>query len=321
MIYQVRHTTRYHYAQSVSQCHSVAHLLPRNTLFQRCNRASIAVAPLPVTGTDRRDYFGNHTYHFSVQTAHKTLEITALSEVEMLAERQSLALDFGSSCAEVRTLLRDRDKPDTLQATEFALGSPMIKPDPALAEYAGSSFSDDQPFLSCVRDLTSRIFKDFTYDPISTDVATPLSVVMKQRRGVCQDFAHLAIGCLRTLGYPARYVSGYLETLPPPGEVKLEGADASHAWFAAYSPTEGWCDFDPTNDLLATEQHITTAWGRDYSDVSPMKGSVIGGGASHRLEVEVDVRRITGADQKGRPVHSQTRQNQTQGQTQGQTSG
>ena len=294
MKYRIRHTTRYHYMAQVSQCYSIAHLLPRETYFQRCTRASITTDPLPAVGADRSDYFGNHVYHFSVQQPHQTLMVTAESEVEMLAERQSLALDFGASCADARRMLYDMDYEVNVIAREFLLDSPMVSGSQALAEYARPSFSDERPFLSCVRDLTQRIYQDFTYDPRFTEVATPLHEVLEHRRGVCQDFAHLAIGCLRSLGYQARYVSGYLETLPPPGEQKLEGSDASHAWFSAYSPAEGWADFDPTNNLMAMEQHITTAWGRDYADVTPLKGSVMGGGSGHSLEVAVDVTRITG---------------------------
>jgi transglutaminase-like putative cysteine protease len=292
--FQITHTTRYQYQETVSQCHSVAHLLPRNTFYQQCTSAAIRVNPAPATGADRTDYFGNHSYHFSVQIPHRTLEITATSEVEITGERQNLALDFGSSCAEVRGMLLRGDQRENVLAREFTLDSPMVKVGTELADYARSSFHDDEPFLACVRDLTRRIFEEFTYDTRYTDVATPLTEVIRHRRGVCQDFAHLAIGCLRALGFPARYVSGYLETLPPPGSAKLEGADASHAWFSVYSPTGGWCDFDPTNNLLASRQHITTAWGRDYADVTPMKGTIIGGGASHALDVEVDVKRLDG---------------------------
>lgn len=292
MIYRVTHRTRYVYDDTVTQCYSLAHLLPRNTFFQRCNSAFIQVDPLPAIGTDRTDYFGNHTYHFSVQFPHTVLEVTASSEVEILSQRQSLSLDFGATCADVRLMLYSPDNEDNVRAREFLLNSPKVQASPALADYARPSFSDERPFFSCVRDLTERIYRDFTYDPRFTEVATPLEEVLQHRRGVCQDFAHLAIGCLRSLGYPARYVSGYLETEPPPGTEKLEGADASHAWFSAYSPAEGWADFDPTNNLMAMEQHITTAWGRDYADVTPLKGSVLGGGSSHQLEVAVDVQRV-----------------------------
>ena len=295
MNYRIRHTTRYLYQDQVSQCYSVAHLLPRNTFFQRCNLAAIQVDPLPAVGADRTDYFGNHIYHFSVQQPHQVLEVTAESEVEMLDARQSLSLDFGPTCAEVRAQLYSLDQEENLRAREFLLDSPMVVATPTLADYARPSFAEDRPFFSCVQELTRRIFEEFTYDPRFTEVATPLEQVLEHRRGVCQDFAHLAIGCLRSLGFPARYVSGYLETLPPPGEIKLEGSDASHAWFSAYSPAEGWADFDPTNNLMALDQHITTAWGRDYADVTPLKGSVLGGGAGHSLEVAVDVTRIAQA--------------------------
>ncbi len=292
MRYRIRHSTRYRYQGVVKQCYSVAHLLPRDTPHQLCRTAQITLQPQPALASDRRDYFGNRSYHFSVQYPHEVLEITATSEVDVLGDRSSLALDFSASCAETRNILLAPKDESSLLAREFQLDSPLVPADPALLEYAQESFADDRPFLSCVRELTERIFNDFAYDPHHTDVATPLSEVIKHRRGVCQDFAHFAIGCLRSLGYPARYVSGYLETQPPPGQEKLQGADASHAWFSVYSPAEGWCDFDPTNNLLASQQHITTAWGRDYADVTPMKGTILGGGAGHALEVEVDVTRL-----------------------------
>lgn len=292
MKYRIRHSTLYRYMDTVSQCYSVTHLLPRNTSYQRCDNAMITVDPLPAVGNDRTDYFGNHTYHFAVQSPHQVLEVTAQSEVEILGQRQSLALDFGASCADVRNLLYDTAQEESISAREFVLDSPKVQRSEALADYARVCFQDERPFLSCVREFTQKIYEEFTFDPRSTEVSTPLAQVLAARRGVCQDFAHLAIGCLRSLGYPARYVSGYLETLPPPGSARLAGADASHAWFSVYSPTEGWADFDPTNNQLAMEQHITTAWGRDYADVTPLKGSVLGGGAGHALEVAVDVERI-----------------------------
>jgi transglutaminase-like putative cysteine protease len=297
MKYRVSHSTRYRYQGSVSQCHSVAHLLPRNTGFQHCTRAEIRIHPLPANASDRCDYFGNRSYHFSVQSPHRVLEITAISEVEVTAERHNLALDFGATCADVRAQLDTPANEACVLAREFRLDSSIVHTGQALADYAAGDFADDLPFLSCVRALTRRIHREFVYDPHHTDIATPLAEVMRHRRGVCQDFAHLAIACLRSLGYAARYVSGYLETRPPPGQARLEGADASHAWFSVFSPAEGWCDFDPTNDLLASQQHITTAWGRDYADVSPLKGTILGGGSGHTLEVEVDVVRLdaTGA--------------------------
>jgi len=295
LIYRISHSTRYLYSDIVEQCNSLAHLLPRNTFFQRCNSSIIYVDPIPVIGTDRTDYFGNPTFHFAVQAPHSVLEVRAESEVEILGQRQNLSLDFGASCNDVKAMLGNIEPEANLLAREFLLNSPIVHTTEQLADYARPCFAGERPFFSCVRDLTARIYDDFTYDPRFTEVATPLEAVFEHRRGVCQDFAHLAIGCLRSLGYPARYVSGYLETTPPPGTPRLEGADASHAWFSAYSPAEGWADFDPTNNLMAMEQHITTAWGRDYTDVTPLKGSVLGGGAGHSLEVAVDVVRLPAA--------------------------
>ncbi len=292
MKYRIRHRTRYDYPAVVSQCFSLTHLLPRDTRYQKCSRSSITVDPLPAFSSRRSDYFGNNSYYFSVQFPHRYLEVVAESEVEILDPRQSMPLDFGASCAEVRSLLQNLEPPENVLAREFLLDSPRIRRSQALADYARGTFRDELPFLSCVRSFTSKIYAEFEFDPRATQVTTPPEEVLANRRGVCQDFAHLAIGCLRSLGYPARYVSGYLETLPPPGSPRLEGADASHAWFAVYSPIEGWADFDPTNDRMAAEQHITTAWGRDYSDVTPLKGSVFGGGTSQQLKVAVDVERV-----------------------------
>jgi transglutaminase-like putative cysteine protease len=289
--YWIRHTTRYRYTEPVSQCHSLTHLLPRDTARQRCVESRIEVQPIPALGNTRIDYFGNHSYHFTVQWPHTMLEVTAFSTVDVEDFQPSLGLDFGISCLQARNALQHSTEPAALEAREFLLESPLVHLSAELAEYARPSFSDDRPLLSAVRDLVERIYREFTYDPVSTTVSTPVADVLAHRRGVCQDFAHLAIGCLRSLGYPARYVSGYLETLPAPGTQKLIGADASHAWFAVYSPVEGWQDFDPTNNTVAAQQHITTAWGRDFADVTPLKGTVFGGGRGHTVEVEVDVAR------------------------------
>lgn len=179
-------------------------------------------------------------------------------------------------------------RPEVVEARQFRLDSPLVATSPALAAFAQPSFSPGRPLLDSVHDLNRRIHAAFTYDQEVTTISTPLSEVLAQQRGVCQDFAHLAIGCLRSLGLPARYVSGYVESLPPPGQPRLRGADASHAWFAVFDPEQGWVDFDPTNDQIVTDHHVTTAWGRDYADVTPLKGIVFGGGA-HQLEVAVEI--------------------------------
>lgn len=289
MIYEVRHTTRYRYSAPVTQAHSVAHLLPRSTATQRCLLSDIRVTPNPATHSRHSDYFGNDVCYVAVQSAHRLMEVTAVSSLEKTLPEQNLNLEFGNSIRYAKQQLKKASTVETVFAREFMLDSPMVKRSTQLAKYAASCFADDRPLLFAVRELTRKIHDEFTYDPKFSSIATPIEDVMEHKRGVCQDFAHLTIGCLRSLGFPARYVSGYLETLPPEGETKLVGADASHAWLAVYSPGEGWVDFDPTNDQLAGEQHITTAWGRDYSDVSPLKGVVFGGGERQTMEVEVDV--------------------------------
>jgi transglutaminase-like putative cysteine protease len=289
----VRHTTRYRYSDAVTQCHSLTHLLPRHTRNQRCLESELRVSPRPALITSRTDYFGNHTHQFTLQQPHRVLEVTALSTLDIEDPGANLGLDFGVSCDQALHTLANSRQLANLEAREFVLESPLVGSCPEAADYARSSFAPQRPLLSAVRELVTRIHTEFTYDPGFSSVSTPVSEVLEHRRGVCQDFAHLAIACLRGLGFPARYVSGYLETLPPPGEEKLVGADASHAWFAVYSPAEGWVDFDPTNDQLVGVQHITTAWGRDYSDVSPLKGTLFGGGKSHTVEVEVDVERLS----------------------------
>ena len=292
MKYRIRHTTRYQYALPVSHYYNLAYVLPRTTDRQRVDTIDIKLSPPATTSTNRSDYFGNQFLQFSIEKAHSELDVSITSEITIKDSSTSINLDFGNPCSYVKYLLQHSKDWDTLCAREFMLDSPMVQQHQDLADYAAASFSDDRPFLSAVMDLTQRIFTDFAYDPEFSDVATPLADVLKHKRGVCQDFAHLTIGCLRSLGYPARYVSGYLETLPAPGQEKLIGADATHAWFAVYSPGEGWYEFDPTNNKVTGEQHITTAWGRDYSDVTPLKGVIFGGGISPQLFVSVDVRRI-----------------------------
>lgn len=292
MLYDIRHTTQYEYPENVSQCFNLVHLVPRDTFHQRCVSSSISVLPLPDKSSRRKDYFGNQAYHFSVNRPHKELTVTVKSRVEVEEIRPTLNLDFGTTCQQAQQLLRDSQDQDTLAAREYLLDSPMIGKSDKLIEYAKTFFENERPLLSGARELTHRIFSDFKYDPEFTTIATPLEEVLEHRRGVCQDFAHLAIGCIRAMGFPARYVSGYIETLPPPGQKKLVGADATHAWLAVYSPGEGWFEFDPTNDKMAEEQHITTAWGRDYSDVAPLKGVIFGGGGRQQMRIAVDVNRV-----------------------------
>jgi transglutaminase-like putative cysteine protease len=292
MRYQITHVTDYHYSIPVGRCYNLAHMVPRDTGRQTCLRSQIRVSPGPASTHKHQDYFGNNAYCFAIQKDHAHLSITAESEVEMQEQERTPGLALGLTCGEVRTRLGSSSAPECLLAREYVLDSPMIRAFPALRDYAAPSLRPERPFLQAVQELNERIYRDFTYDPGFTTVATPLQEVMEHKRGVCQDFAHIAIGCLRASGFAARYVSGYLETLPPPGQEKLVGSDATHAWFAVYSPEEGWFEFDPTNDKIAAEQHIVTAWGRDYSDVTPLRGVIFGGGDKHELSVAVTVRRL-----------------------------
>lgn len=292
MKYKITHITRYQYALSVSNCYNIAYVIPRETEWQRVSNVSVQLSPVATTKHIREDYFGNQLVQFSIEHDHSELEVRVSSQVTVDEITYNPKLDFGNPCQYVIYLLANARDQATLNAREFMLDSPMVQAHPDLAAYAAPLFTSDRPFLSAVLALTQKIYAEFTYDPQFTDVATPLAEVFKHKRGVCQDFAHLAIGCLRSLGFAARYVSGYLETLPPPGQTKLVGADATHAWFAVYSPGEGWYDFDPTNNTITGEQHIVTAWGRDYSDVTPLKGVIFGGGHSPQLMVSVDVQRL-----------------------------
>ncbi|CAA0079230.1 putative protein [BD1-7 clade bacterium] len=293
MLYRIRHVTEYSYPARVSSCYNVARVCPRDTDRQSLIRHHVYVNPYPATINRREDYFGNLAYHFDIQKPHQDLTITAESDVDVPEGQPYLELDLGMSVAEAREAYLYSNAPDVLCAREFLLDSPMIRRDSTLAEYARPSFDDNRPLNAAVRELTGRIFDEFTFDPSFTTVATPLSEVLAHRRGVCQDFAHLQIACLRSLGIPARYVSGYLETLPPPGQKKMVGADATHAWISCFSPQEGWLEFDPTNNTMANHQHIVTAYGRDFFDVTPIKGVIYGGGDIPGLRVSVDVQRLS----------------------------
>ena len=291
MRYKVKHITQYKYADRVSHCYNLANLTPRNTGRQKCISSRIIISPNAIHSTSRTDYFGNESYQFEIQTPHNELSITAESEIEINETEFDFKSNPGMSYREVLDYLSSAPSFEAIEAREFCLDSPMIKASDTLAEYAQPSFSESRPLYECVAELTSRIFNDFTYTPGFTTIATPLSEVLEHKKGVCQDFAHLQVGCLRAMGIPAKYVSGYMETLPPPGQEKLVGADATHAWISYFSPNQGWVEFDPTNDKPAGVQHIVTAEGRDYYDVTPLKGVIFGGGKNPILKVSVDVAR------------------------------
>lgn len=293
MKYRVTHRTTYRYQDKVVLCHNSACLLPRDTPVQYFRGGDLKVSPQPSVLYRYQDFFGNTLHYFSVQSPHEVLTVTADSTVEILHSGLVPLPAHSPPWEQARDAIAADTSNEGLHARAYVLASPYVEPLPQLVDYARESFPPARPVLDAVRELMQRIFTDFTYDPGFTTLVTPLASVFEHRRGVCQDFAHLMLACLRGLGLAARYVSGYLETLPPPGQTKLQGSDASHAWIAVYVPDHGWTDFDPTNYQIPTQQHITTAWGRDYSDVTPLKGVIFGGGG-HILEVAVDVERIDG---------------------------
>lgn len=290
MKYRVVHKTEYDYAGAVDQCHNEARLLLRDAAHQRCARSLIQIKPQPQVYRERRDFFGNRVAYFAIQERHSRLLVSATSEVEVEVPGH---IDLSGSLPweKARPQAADWGLEQGGSAYLYVLDSPLVQLSAKAREYAEVSFAPVRPLLEVAFDLMRRIYRDYTYVPGFTAITTPLDEVMEHRKGVCQDFAHVAIACLRSMGLPARYVSGYLETLPPPGKEKLVGADASHAWFAVFDPNIGWVDFDPTNDKLAGEQHLTAAWGRDFSDVSPLKGVLYGSG-KHKLKVSVDVARV-----------------------------
>lgn len=287
MKYKVTHSTKYVYSQAVPVCHNLIHLAPRSLPHQVCNKFKLLIHPEPFSISNRKDYFGNDVSYFSIDQAHLGLTVTATSHVTVSPTPEISANDTPAWEAVVEQL-REHCSEEDLDADQFVFESRGVKLFSALKDYAKLSFSEARPVLDAVLDLTARIHKDFKYDPRATTVHTEIHEVFEQRHGVCQDFAHLQIGCLRSIGLAARYVSGYLRTEPPPGKPRLVGADASHAWLSVYCGNAGWIDVDPTNNVPASTDHITVAWGRDYYDVCPIQGTIIGGG-EHKMSVSVDV--------------------------------
>jgi transglutaminase-like putative cysteine protease len=284
--FNITHTTTYDYRSPVTVAHHLLRLAPRRLLRQFALEHSLEIQPAAATHR-HIDYFGNEVVFAAIEGAHRQFRVTARSCVAVappFIPEASETLAWES----VRNLCRtDRTEP-VLDASEYTFASPHVPLEPAFGAYAEPCFPVGCPILEGVLDLSARIHGEFKFDPTATTVSTPLAQVLERRGGVCQDFAHLMVACLRSLGLPARYVSGYLETLPPPGQTKLVGADASHAWVAFFCPGLGWIDVDPTNNRLPSMQHITLGWGRDYGDVSPIRGVLVGG-EEHSLSVAVDV--------------------------------
>jgi transglutaminase-like putative cysteine protease len=293
MNYEITHTTTYEYLEPVSLSHHVLRLRPRDCAGQNRFDFEIALDPSPTSILWHTDYFGNSVALATVEHPHTQLEIRAASKVRKTGKPRLAGVDPAETLTweRVRDLSRGHQIGPALEASEFLFDSPLITAGEQFFQYGKVSFTKDRPVLEAVLDLTRRIHQEFNFDPEATTPATPVDTVLNRKRGVCQDFAHVQIACLRAMGVPARYVSGYLETLPPPGREKLVGADASHAWVSFYCPGLGWIEVDPTNNLAVSDQHIILGWGRDFSDVSPVRGVVLGTGP-HSVTVGVDVQAL-----------------------------
>lgn len=290
MLHKIIHKTDYTYEYPVSLCHNIVRLIPRSTNKQFCKKSVVSVIPEPDVLIEYEDFYGNRLVYFTIEKEHKKLSVHVFSEIEKLTpvdelQPQHNPITWEEVCRQTATLT-----PELIDVKQFIASTTMTEANEAISAYAAISFAPGQSLFHAAQNLMNRIFTDFKFQSGFTTISTPLSLVMKERKGVCQDFAHLAIACLRSMGLPARYISGYIETLPPPGVEKLVGVDASHAWFSVFIPGSGWVDFDPTNNMLPADRHTTIGWGRDYADITPLKGVIMSSG-KHELKVSVDVRR------------------------------
>ena len=291
MYHKVVHKTDYIYQEAVSLCHNIVRLTPRSTNRQFCKSSVIKIDPEPDVMIDYEDFYGNKLIYFTVEKEHKKLSVVVTSEVEKLLPANEQSPEKNPVTWEETRQIAAGATNGLTEVKQFVASTAMTEADAAIEAYARQSFQQGIPLYLGCKNLMNRIFTDFKFSSGFTTISTPLSVVMKERKGVCQDFAHLAIACLRSLGLPVKYISGYIETIPPPGVEKLVGVDASHAWFSAYIPGSGWVDFDPTNNILPADRHIAIGWGRDYADITPLKGVIMSSG-KHELKVSVDVRRM-----------------------------
>lgn len=291
--YRVEHDTRYRYAAPTPTSHHVACLRPREMSRQRVLAHSLHVEPSPSDRHTRVDWFGNTLEQFAILGSHRELLVRADSLVEVSDEEPGVQDD--TPWETVRDSFVYTKGAPGRRETEFLFASPFIVVEEESREYAADSFPAGRPLLEAAIHLMHRMHEDFRFDPHATTVTTPVTRVLAERRGVCQDLAHVMISGLRALGIPARYVSGYLLTDPPAGQPRLVGADASHAWVSVHCPEAGWVDLDPTNDVLIGLRHVVTGWGRDYGDVCPLHG-VFSGGGEHTLSIAVSVTPVEEAD-------------------------
>ncbi|MGK0253647.1 MAG: transglutaminase-like putative cysteine protease [Mariniflexile sp.] len=296
MEFQLSHTTSYNYESGVTFCHNIATLKPKTILGQTLLDYKLEISPTPAEISERLDFFGNTVTRFSIQKNHTELKVSAISKVlrnyQLQPNIEHSEIGKTITLEQALVALKSID-PEFIEVRQFILDSILIAGiTREIKAYAEVSFKGNRPIFEAAFELMHRIYTDFEFDPEFSTVATPIHEVMKEKKGVCQDFAQIAIACVRAVGLPARYVSGYIETLPPPGKIKLVGTDASHAWFSVFIPLFGWIDFDPTNNQIPKNQHITVSWGRDYYDVPPLKGVIYSTG-KNKMKVSVDIRPTT----------------------------
>lgn len=290
ILYHVRHETRYDYSAPVAHAHHLLHLSPRETAWQKTLSHRLDIQPVVGNYSEDRDAFGNRVTRIEIARPHRQLQVTGHSQIELMPRPQPAAHE-SLSWERVRDDLTYRSRPRTVKELEVAayrVESPHARIKNAFGEFVEDCFPHGRPILMCAEALMHKLHQEFTYDPTATTVGTSVASILETRRGVCQDFTHLMIACLRSRGLSARYVSGYLRTIAPEDGKALTGADASHAWVSVYAPPFDWVDLDPTNDVRVNTDHITLGWGRDFSDVSPVRGVIIGGG-EHTVTVGVTV--------------------------------
>lgn len=290
MRYQVVHITNYLYEIPATLCHNLMFQVPQNLPFQEVEEYTYEISPKPSFEVERTDFFGNKYLYFSVQRLHKKLTVTSRSILK-LSNPDWISVDPKTTLPWEKVVEWLHSTKAATDIRQYYLESKHVQLIDGISEYALQSFSPGRPIMEAMLDLNTRIFKDFAFTPGFTDISTPLQKVFEHKKGVCQDFAHFSLACLRALGLAARYVSGYIETLPPPGKPKLIGSDASHAWIAVYIPGQEWVEFDATNNLLVKDKHIRVAVGRDFADVTPLKG-IVYSGKEQVMKVSVDVQSL-----------------------------
>ncbi len=286
-LYHIHHKTTYDYQYPVTVSHHTARFTPISNDIQICEKFDLTVSPESTDLIQRVDYFGNQIHFFSVQQSHKSLTVESQGRVRVNVKPIDLA-SLTMTCGEIRDALSDQGRSDLLDAKQYLYPTEMTSGGDTILEFAQNFLSDEVAIGEVLSIMLDQFWKEFKFDPEATEVSTPVQEVLEQKRGVCQDFAHLSLAALRAWGLGASYVSGYILTEPPAGEERLLGADASHAWISVYIPDFGWVELDPTNRKVCGEEHVRVAYGRDYSDVSMLSGAVTGGG-EHTIKVEVTV--------------------------------